>query len=74
MDFVNEEAVLKLAVIAEAFPVIGQQKDGGALVEIARPQVSRQATDDLVGICDLTIAWRVDGKPRRRRIRFVRLA
>ena len=70
---VEEQAVLLLAVIAEAFAVIRQQHDRRSVVELMRLQVVDEAADDLVGVGDLAVVGRVLREARRRRVGLVRL-
>ena len=55
---VDEQAVLLLAVIAEALAVIRQQDDRRSVVELVRLQVADQPADDLVGVGDLAVVRR----------------
>ena len=52
---VDEQAVFLLAVIAETLAVIGQQHDGGAIVQLVRLQIVDQSPDDFVGVGDLAV-------------------
>ncbi len=70
---VEKQAVLLLPVIPEAFAVIGEQDDGGAVVQLVRLQVLNQTADDFVAVGDLAVVWRVLREALGRRVRFVRL-
>ena len=70
---VHEQPVLLLAVVAEPFSVIRQQDDRRPVVQLMRLQVLDQASDDFVGVRDLSVVGRVFRKTFRRRVRLVRL-
>ena len=69
---VDEQPVLLLAVVAESFPMIGEQDDRRSIVELVRLQITNQPADDFVGVRDLAIVRRKLREPLGRRVRFVR--
>ena len=69
---VHEQAVLLLAVVAEAFAVIREQDDRRSVVELMRFQIPDQLADDLVAVRHFAVVRRVLGEPLRRRVRLVR--
>src|SRR5437773_10712786 len=71
--FVHEETVLLLAVIAEAFPVVGQQDNGRPVVELVRLQVPHEPADDFIAVGDLAVVRVVCPEALRRCVRLVRL-
>ena len=70
---VDEQAVLLLAMISEALAVIGQQHDGGPIVQLVGFQIGDERADDFVRAGDFAVVGRVLSEPRRRGVRFVRL-
>ncbi len=70
---VEEDAVLVLAVIAEAFAVIGEKDDRRGVVEAFRSQKPEQLAEVLVGVLDLAVVGAGGGEFGRGRIRRVRL-
>ena len=69
---VHEQAVLLLAVVAEAFAVIREQDDRRSVVELMRFQIPDQLADDLVAVRHFAVVRHVLGEPLRRRVRLVR--
>ena len=52
---IEKEAVLLLAVLAEAFAMVGKQDDQGFIVDALALQIVDEITDDAIGVGDLAI-------------------
>ena len=70
---IEEEAVLVLAVLAEALPVVGGHHHDRAVQEPAAVELVQQPPDELVRVGDLAVVRILRAVSLRRRVRRVRL-
>src|ERR1051325_3939411 len=70
---IEKQPVFLLAVIAQSFAVIGQEHNGGPIVELPRLERFQESADNLVRVRNLTVVRCVFSKASGRRVRPVRL-